>query len=89
MNKVAYLALAFSVSTFLFSCKSKKMNLKDGATVVNSSGKEINDAGSSNVVQTNRGLMMTIDSDLLFPTNSSYLTDKAKSALDAFVRLAS
>ena len=29
-----------------------------------------------------------IDSDLLFPTNSSYLTDKAKSALDAFVRLA-
>lgn len=87
MNKVAYLALAFLVSIFLFSCKSKKLNLKDGATVVNSSGSQINDAGSSNVIETNRGLMMTIDSDLLFPTNSSYLTDKAKSALDGFVTL--
>ena len=87
MNKVAYLALAFSVSTLLFSCKSKKMNLKDGATIVNTNDKTYGTAGSSNVIETNRGLMMTIDSDLLFPTNSSYLTDKAKSALNGFVSM--
>ena len=87
MNKISYLALAFFATTFLFSCKSQKMTLKDGATIVNNKGESVSDAQSGGVTQTDRGLMMTIDSDLLFPTNSSYLTDKAKSALDVFVNL--
>lgn len=87
MNKITYLAVAFLATSVLFSCKSKKMTLKDGATVVNSSGGEQNANQSTNVTRTDRGLMMTIDSDLLFPTNSSYLTDKAKDALHDFVTL--
>lgn len=88
MNKTIYLALAFFSSSFLFSCTSKKMNLKDGAQVVNTNSDSATSNYSSNVTKTDRGLMMTFDSDLLFPINSSYLTDKAKVALEGFVTLA-
>lgn len=90
MNKTTYIALAFLASTFLFSCKSQKMNLKDGANVANtnSSSESATSNYSNNVTKTDRGLMMTFDSDLLFPINSSYLTDKAKVALEEFVSLA-
>jgi outer membrane protein OmpA-like peptidoglycan-associated protein len=43
---------------------------------------------SNNVTRTDQGLMMTFESDLLFPINSSYLTEKAKIALQEFVNLA-
>lgn len=36
---------------------------------------------------TDRGIMVTFDSDVLFPLNSSYLTDKAKAELDKLVLL--
>jgi outer membrane protein OmpA-like peptidoglycan-associated protein len=90
MNKTLYIGLAFLASSFLFSCKSKKINLKDGANVVNTNGNSNSATSnySSNVTKTDRGLMMTFDSDLLFPINSSYLTDKAKIALEEFVSLA-
>lgn len=88
MNKTIYLAIAFLASSFLFSCKSAKMNLKDGAQVVNTNGNSATSSYSSNVTRTNRGIMMTFDSDLLFPINSSYLTDKAKVVLEEFVKLA-
>lgn len=90
MNKTLYIGLAFLASSFLFSCKSKKINLKDGANVVNTNGNSNSTTSnySSNVTKTDRGLMMTFDSDLLFPINSSYLTDKAKIALEEFVSLA-
>lgn len=90
MNKTIYIGFAFLASSFLFSCKSKKINLKDGANVVNTNG-DLNSSASNysnNVTKTDRGLMMTFDSDLLFPINSSYLTDKAKVALEEFVNLA-
>jgi outer membrane protein OmpA-like peptidoglycan-associated protein len=88
MNKTIYIAIAFIASSVLFSCKSKKMNIKDGAQVVNSNGDSVESNYSNNVTKTNRGLMMTFDSDLLFPINSSYLTEKAKVALQEFVTLA-
>lgn len=36
---------------------------------------------------TDRGIMVTFDADVLFPLNSSYLTDQAKSELDKLVAL--
>jgi outer membrane protein OmpA-like peptidoglycan-associated protein len=87
MNKTVYIAFAFA-SIFLFSCKSKKMNIKEGAQVVHANGDRPEAGYSENVTKTDRGLMMTFDSDLLFPINSSYLTDKAKIALEEFVTLA-
>lgn len=88
MNKTIYIAFALFASTFLYSCKSKKMNIKDGAHVVHANGERPTTGYSENVTQTDRGLMMTFDSDLLFPINSSYLTEKAKVALEGFVTLA-
>lgn len=88
MKKISYLALAFLASSVLYSCSSQKMNIKNGATVVNANETTDNASHSSeNVTKTDRGIMMTIDSDVLFPTNSSYLSDNAKSALDDFVAL--
>lgn len=88
MNKTIYITIAFLASSFLFSCKSKKMNVKDGAHIVNANGNSTASNYSNNVTKTDRGLMMTFESDLLFPINSSYLTDKAKVALQEFVNLA-
>lgn len=89
MKKISYLALSILVSSVLYSCSSKKMNIKNGVTVVhsNSEAGDSSTANSDNVTKTDRGIMMTIDSDVLFPTNSSYLSDNAKSALDKFVAL--
>jgi len=36
---------------------------------------------------TDRGIMVTFDSDVLFPLNSSYLTDQAKLEIDKLVQL--
>ncbi|PPL04629.1 Outer membrane protein OmpA [Parapedobacter indicus] len=36
---------------------------------------------------TDRGIMVTFDSDVLFPLNSSYLTDQAKEELDKLLAL--
>jgi len=37
--------------------------------------------------RTDRGIMVTFDSDVLFPLNSSYLTDQAKTEIDKLVNL--
>lgn len=71
-------------SLALFSCSSKQMQIKDGA-VVTYNGKTVESSQSDNLTQTDRGLMMTFESDVLFPTNSSYLTDQAKQDLLRFV----
>jgi len=86
MKKVTLIALCFATSTLLFSCKSKKMQVKDGA-VVSYNGQFTEKNTPSNVTKTDRGLMMTFQSDVLFPTNSSYLTDQAKDALLEFVNV--
>ena len=36
---------------------------------------------------TDRGILVTFDSDVLFPLNSSYLTDQAKKEIDKLVNL--
>lgn len=88
MNKTIHIAFALFASVFLFSCTSKKMSIKEGAQVVHANGDRPATGYSDNVTKTDRGLMMTFDSDLLFPINSSYLTEKAKIALEEFVTLA-
>jgi outer membrane protein OmpA-like peptidoglycan-associated protein len=88
MNKLVYITIAFFASSFFISCKSQKLNIKDGAQVVHANGNSSTSGYSDNVTKTDRGLMMTFDSDLLFPVNSSYLSDKAKGALQEFVNLA-
>jgi outer membrane protein OmpA-like peptidoglycan-associated protein len=88
MNKTIYIAIALLATSLIFSCKSKKMNVKNGAHVVNTNSNSATSSYSNNVTQTDQGLMMTFESDLLFPINSSYLTEKAKVALEEFVNLA-
>lgn len=88
MNKSIYLIAVLFTSFLFFSCKSKIANLKDGAQVTRTDNNQTNSSYSNNITKTDRGLMMTFESDLLFPTNSSYLTDQAKTALKEFVILA-
>jgi len=90
MKKHVTLFVALLASAVLFSCKSKKMTIKNPAVIENN-GREVVPSGTStaaNVTNTDRGLMMTFDSDVLFPTNSSYLTEQSKTALQEFVNLA-
>src|SRR5690606_2226855 len=72
-------------SLLLFSCKAKKMDIKNPA-VISYTGQTEN-ARPGNVTETDRGLMMTFESDVLFPINSSYLTEQAKIALLEFVEV--
>jgi len=62
------------------------MDIKNPA-VISYTGQTGN-ARPGNVTETDRGLMMTFASDVLFPINSSYLTDQAKTALLEFVEVA-
>lgn len=87
MKRVTLIAICFATSTMLFSCKSKKMQVKDGADIAYN-GQFTEKTKASNVTKTDRGLMMSFQSELLFPTNSSYLTEKAKDALLEFVEVA-
>lgn len=70
------------------ACKSRKMDIKNGAIVTNNGAQVSSPSSESTVTTTDRGLMMTFNSDVLFPTNSSYLSEKAKSVLGDFVSLA-
>ncbi len=74
---VSVLAGIFSLT----SCKQQKINVLPGAVVSQDGTKD----GMKNVkgdyegsVKTSEGVKFTLSSDLLFPSNSSYLTDKAK-----------
>lgn len=84
MKKITLSAICVMASFMLFSCASKKMQIKDGA-VVAYNGKTVDSSQPDNVTKTDRGLMMTFESDVLFPTNSSYLTEQAKQDLLQFV----
>ena len=87
MNKAILIAACFATSTLLFSCKSKKMQVKDGAVISYNGQFTERNSSSSNVTKTDRGLMMTFQSDVLFPINSSYLSEQAKTALLEFVEV--
>lgn len=84
MKKNTLSVICIAASFVLFSCSSKQMQIKDGA-VVTYNGKTVEGSRSDNLTQTDRGLMMTFESDVLFPTNSSYLTEQAKQDLLRFV----
>lgn len=84
MKKNTLSVICIVASFVLFSCSSKQMQIKDGA-VVTYNGKTVEGSRSDNLTQTDRGLMMTFESDVLFPTNSSYLTEQAKQDLLRFV----
>jgi len=55
-------------------------NVKNGANGANGGLKNVK-TGMDNPVRTHEGTQFTFSSDLLFPTNSSYLTDEAKEEL--------
>lgn len=84
MKKNTLSVICIAASLVLFSCSSKQMQIKDGA-VVAYNGTTVEGSRSDNLTQTDRGLMMTFESDVLFPTNSSYLTEQAKQDLLRFV----
>jgi len=90
MRKLNLLVILFLASVSLFSCKQKELLVKPGAVV----SKDGTDDGLKNVktefdnaTRTNEGITFTISSDLLFPTNSSYLTDKAKTELSKLAKI--
>lgn len=72
------------------SCKQQAIMVNPGAVV----SKDGTDDGLKNVkgefkdaTRTDEGIKFTLSSDLLFPTNSSYLTDKAKVELSKLSKL--
>lgn len=84
--------VAFSLIAVLSitSCKQQAIMVNPGAVV----SKDGTDDGLTNVksefqdaTRTDEGIKFTLSSDLLFPTNSSYLTDKAKVELSKLSKL--
>jgi outer membrane protein OmpA-like peptidoglycan-associated protein len=85
MKRSTVFALCLTSSVFLFSCTAKKMQVKDGAEISYNGKTSGIESRNDNMTKTDRGLMMTFQSDVLFPTNSSYLTEQAKTDLLRFV----
>lgn len=82
--KRGVLLAAAAVALFFTSCKQQKIATLPGAVI----SKDGTDDGLKNVksefedaARTDEGIKFTLSSDLLFPSNSSYLTDKAKGEL--------
>jgi len=72
------------------SCKNKKMAVNPGAQVTidgTQDGLQHVQRDFEDAAMTDRGIMVTFDSDVLFPLNSSYLTDQAKLEIDKLVQL--
>lgn len=80
------LSLFILAALMLGACKSRKMTIKNPAVIVQN-GSVVESSDDASVTKTDRGLMMTFNSDVLFPTNSSYLSDRAKTVLEEFVDL--
>lgn len=74
----------------LVSCKQKEIVLLPGAVVTQdgtSDGMSDYEDTFKETSRSNEGVIVTLSSDLLFPTNSSYLTDNAKAELDKLADL--
>jgi len=78
------LILTLVSSTLIFGCKSKKMVVNEGAEVVNNQEAPEPIEGGT-VTKTDEGVVLTFESDLLFATNSSYLSEKAKKTMQNMV----
>src|SRR5690606_35035999 len=93
MRKLTLLMAVGILSAVLFSCKSKKMMVSQRAEVT--IDKTVKDGlqevqkDFSNAERTNKGIVLTFDSDVLFPLNSSYLTDQAKTEIAKLVKMMS
>lgn len=82
---------SFLTGVLLFtSCKQQKINVLPGAVVTTdgtSDGLKNVKSEFKDAVQTSEGIKFTLSADLLFPTNSSYLTEKAKVELDKLAKV--
>lgn len=85
VRRINIWALCAFLAVSLYSCKQQAMTVNPGAVV----SRDGTDDGLNNVksefkdaTRTDEGVRFTLSSDLLFPTNSSYLTDGAKAELD-------
>lgn len=89
MKKIFILPLLAAIFSFN-ACKQQQITVLPGAVV----SKDGTDDGLKNVktefndaTRTEEGIKFSISSDVLFPTNSSYLTDKAKVELNKLSKL--
>ncbi|PRD56408.1 OmpA family protein [Sphingobacterium gobiense] len=90
MKYLGTAAFSLIVALGVTSCKQQAIMVNPGAVV----SKDGTDDGLKNVkgefkdaTRTDEGIKFTLSSDLLFPTNSSYLTDKAKVELSKLSKL--
>ncbi|UIR57671.1 OmpA family protein [Sphingobacterium sp. SRCM116780] len=84
------ITIALICSFSLFSCKQQAVIVNPGAVVsVDGTDDGLKDVKRDfeNATRTDEGIKFTISSDLLFPTNSSYLSDKAKLELSKVAKL--
>lgn len=90
MKKYIIFPLLVAFSTALFSCKNKQITVNPGAQVTvdgTQDGLQHVQRDFEDAAMTDRGIMVTFDSDVLFPLNSSYLTDQAKVEIDKLIAL--
>jgi len=88
-TKVSQLLIAVLFLSFC-SCKNKQLSVNPGAQVSidgTKDGLKHVQRDFEDATVSDRGIVVTFDSDVLFPLNSSYLTDQAKSELDKLVKL--
>ena len=90
MKRIPFLTFAVVASLTFFSCKQQSMVVNPGAVV----SQDGTDDGLKNVKrefndvkQTDEGILVSISSDLLFNTNSSYLKENAKKELSKLVKV--
>lgn len=90
MKHITNAALLLAITLGVTSCKQRAIMVNPGAVVT----KDGTDDGLKNVKsefddasRTDEGIKFTLSSDLLFPTNSSYLTEKAKVELSKLSKL--
>lgn len=88
MKKVLFFA-AFISFTTLFSCKTKKSVVanqpESGISADVQYDAYRNKLPGTQVARVDKSIKVTFDSEILFPTNSSYLTDKAKENIKSLV----
>lgn len=90
MKHISTAVLFISMAVAVTSCKQQAIMVNPGAVVT----KDGSDDGLNNVKsefedasRTDEGIKFTLSSDLLFPTNSSYLTEKAKVELSKLAKI--
>lgn len=89
MKKLLLLPVLAGIISFK-ACKQQQLTILPGAVV----SKDGTDDGLKNVksefddaTRTDEGIKFSLSSDVLFPTNSSYLTDKAKTELTKLIKI--